>query len=110
MALSGNGRTLYEIRGRNDTRLRLTLATDPATAKLRVGLALVEAVTGAGAHPRHDTKRRGNSRGPIPAAPAAARTFAVFPSTRRNLFHLAADVGLRPTFDFRRLAFTFPTA
>ena len=45
-------------------RLRLTLATDPATAKLRVGLALVEAVTGAGAHPRHDTKRRGNSRGP----------------------------------------------
>ena len=39
MALSGNGRMLYEIRGRNDTRLRLTLATDPATAKLRVGLA-----------------------------------------------------------------------
>ena len=36
MALSGNGRTLYEIRGCNDTRLRLTLATDPATAKLRV--------------------------------------------------------------------------
>ena len=36
MALSGNGRTLYEIRGRNDTRLRLTLATDQATAKLRV--------------------------------------------------------------------------
>ena len=33
-------------------------------------------------------------RVPIPAAPAAARTFAVLPSTRRNFVHLASDVGL----------------
>jgi len=36
MAIRGNGKTLYQIRGRADTQLRLTLAVDPANAKLRV--------------------------------------------------------------------------
>ena len=38
MAQSGNGRVLMEVQGKEGTQLRLTLATDPATERLRLDL------------------------------------------------------------------------